>query len=163
MSYEDHQKQLMRRQNEEIARKNSEGGGEAVVGILGLLWLMVIYLPFVIIAVAVGIYANKHWGFQTFPAFITAVLVAFAAYFLINLIESFSDGLKEEGNYWYIPIKLFVLVTVTGAPFVLGYQLGASAVDSNHPWQRMLAGGFVGLLLAGPAYAQVILSNKEGY
>ena len=164
MDYEDHQKQILRRQNEQISRENAAAETSALFDLIfKTLWFCILYFPFVIISISVGRFAHKQFSFEFFPSAIAAVLSGFAAYLLINWIEAYSDKLKDEGNRFYIPIKILVLCFVSGIPFLIGYQLGASVISGDSPIQKIIAGGLLGLAFAVPAYRQVILSNKVGY
>lgn len=163
MDYEDHRKQIIRRQNEEISRQNAKDAAPLFDFIFSALWFCILYFPFVAISIFVGRLAYTKLSFEFFSSGIVAVIVGFAAYFLVNWIEAYSDKKKKEGNKIYIPIKIGILLFVSGAPFLIGYQLGASVISGDSPILKFFVGSILGLAFAIPAYHQVILSNKDGY
>jgi hypothetical protein len=49
-----------------------------------------------------------------------------------------------------------VALFVAGPPFALGYVIGSWIVMDRSLFERLIAGDFVGILLAGMAYSRVI-------
>lgn len=162
MSYEEHQKNILRRHNEEIAKQNERDGGDSISFILGTFWYALVYSPFLIIAMLSGNFVHKQFSFEPIPSGIVGLVAGYAIFFLINLIEAFSDDLKKRGNRLYILIKIFVLIFVAGIPFLIGFQLGIELIkDTGISFQKIMTGVFLGLVFAIPAYYQVILNGKD--
>ena len=55
-----------------------------------------------------------------------------------------------------------MILFVAGLPFSLGFHIGSSLITNTEAlFQKIMAGGFLGLILAIPAYHQVILAPKK--
>lgn len=126
-------------------------------------WWCLIYSPFLITAYLAGEFLNNHSEWPLWLVIVLSVLAAVLFYIAVNLVESFADRFKAKDNYWYIPLKILVVLCVSGMPFLLGYYFVAGWVTEESLTTQWLVGGIGGLLLGVPAYIQVIVRNKSGY
>lgn len=132
---------------------------DLMAGIIGFCFS---YIPFLMITIFVGKFLHKNFTLEFIPSAIIGIIAGWMAYFLILIIEDFSDDLKQKGNRFYILIKLLVAVFVAGMPFLLGVELGVDLIkDPTALFSKFLTGAFFGFLFAIPVYIKVILSRKE--
>ncbi|MGZ3237567.1 MAG: hypothetical protein ACXU8A_09360 [Burkholderiaceae bacterium] len=170
MSFNDHQKQLLRTQNEKINNENAEGFAlvtwlTGIVTKLGLrylvksLWTLLLYSSFLIVGVFIGRLVYSTFPTNPIYAVIGGVLAACAAFLFTNWIDGVSNKLRMKGNRNYIPLRFLVLIIFAGIPFYAGLDKGYSAIRSDAPFLKIIAGCLFGLLLSAPAIKKVMFTR----
>jgi len=161
------EKERLRRKNQKIADEGGIAGNDDAVFVAGLfgklIRFFIVYLPFVMIAFISGRFVHTRFQLEPLISILIAIIAGLIAYFIINKIDFYADNLKINGKKLYLPIKIFVLLFVSGLPFIVGYGFGASFIGEDSPLQKVIIGVIVGIMFAIPPYNRVILSNKSGY
>lgn len=127
--------------------------------IFAIIWFVVSYLPFVLIGIGTGVGLYKYAHLSQFVCGIFGVLSGMASLGTIRAIDRVSNRMEGTGSLWYIPLKVLIVAAVAGLPFALGYSLGSSFVSERSSMEKLVAGGFGGLLLAGPSYFRVMVDD----
>lgn len=171
MSFNDHQKQLLRTQNEKLNKESAEGfafltGLMGIVTKLGLrflftsLWTLLLYISFLIVGVFIGRLVYTMFPTKPIYAVILGVLAACAAFLLTNWIDGVSHKLKREGNRYYIHLTILVLIIFEGIPFYAGFDKGFTNLRSDSLFLKIIAGCLFGLLLSAPAIKKVMFTRE---
>jgi hypothetical protein len=145
----------MQEHHRHVVHQGADSGGliELIFTVVGF---VVAYLPFVLIACGTGYALFKYAHLSQFVAGIIGFLAGYGTLGAIRALHRLGDRLEKHYNRWHIPIQLMVALFVAGPPFALGYVLGSWIVMDRSLFERLIAGGFVGILLAGMAYSRVI-------
>lgn len=136
--------------------------GKAFAELIGLLIkfsvFCIVYSPFVL-AFGYTFYVtqeefNLHW-------FVSAIIGLFSAavlFFIIGFVYAVQQELRNNENKFWFVLFLLNVTLISGLPFLIGMTFGLDIIGKNSAslLEKVLAGGFGGLLLALPAYFGVI-------
>lgn len=147
-------------------KSNEQVAGEAVGGIIGLvirfvIWCM-IYSPFVFAFGYIFKFTKETYNFHWFVSSILGLLTAAALFFLVGAIYTVQQVFKNNKNKIWVLLSLLNLILIAGLPFLIGMSIGLDFLNSNTAslFEKILAGGFSGLVLAIPAYIGVTKNFK---
>lgn len=124
--------------------------------IFAIIWFVVSYLPFVLIGSATCIALYKYAHLSKLVSGIIGLILAWTCLCSIRAVDRAATRLEERGSAWHILLKALAVAVVAGPPFALGCWIGASFVSERPMFEQIVAGGFVGVLVAGSAYYRVM-------
>lgn len=142
-------------------KSREQVAGEAIGGIIGLfirltIWSM-IYSPFVFAFGYTYLIAQRKFNFHWLVCSILGLLAAALLFFVIGFIYAAQQDLKNNQNKIWVPLSFLNLTLIAGFPFFIGMSFGLDILDKNTAslFEKILAGGFGGCVLAIPAYLGV--------
>lgn len=140
-------------------RRDVGAGGDLVQAVVALVWFVISYLPFVLIAAGTGVGLSKYANLSSFVAGILGCIASVACLALTRAARTACNRLEEQDNIWYLPVLFLIVVVVAGPPFALGYAIGASFVSDRSWVEQLIAGGFLGSVIAALSYQRVMIDD----
>ena len=132
--------------------------GQLISFIFKLVWLSLIYSPFVFIGgytyVTTSSKLSTHWS----VSLIAGLVAAFLLYMLIAFLEGMTQAKKQNSSKIWLALRGINIVLVCGLPFLVGGSIavdviGKKELSSIEYWIVFV---FTGLILASIAYTGVI-------
>jgi len=147
-------------------KSNEQVTGEAIGGIIGLIirfivWCM-LYSPFVFAFGFTFKFTQETYNLHGFVSSILGLLSAAALFFLVGAIYTVQQVFKNKKNKTWLLLSLLNLILIAGLPFLIGMSFGLDFLDNKITslFEKIIAGGFGGLVLAIPAYIGVTKNFK---
>ncbi len=131
--------------------------GGAIALALKLTILCFVYSPFVFVFGVVFYITYKINELHWIASGILGLMAVACLWFVVAFIHVAERDLRDHKNIFWIPLALVNVALIAGMPFLIGMIFGVNLVgaDTASLFEKILAGGFGGCLLAVPAYISV--------
>jgi len=135
--------------------------------IIKMIWVSLVYSPFVITAVIVFYYSNEYFKFHGFVCVIFSLLSVLLLFILIAVIEGVKECFRSNNNIFWIIFHLINIILISSLPLWIGIEIGLEIVKSPEValFEQIISASTVGLILSICAYYGVlnIIKNQNNF